>query len=208
MKPVYARFKMPVWLWILAGFFSFGLLACLAPVSVYDTLVLRHQRAYQRWLQRQPAHYRYQIRLDSPYLYIHYRVVVRAGKPVQVTNMLSGNAVNMTPNTANTYLPGYQTLVGHMLIDDLFGHIRYGTALPRSARGLIGRGYPTFYAGLVGAGWLPDGWQGCSPAFPKARYNRVYGYPEELTLFGQPCAGSSELRAAIKIQIHSFQVLP
>jgi hypothetical protein len=186
-------------------------MVCLSGALVLgsaESLYLRHQRAYQRWIQRQPTHYRYQVKIDSPLLYLHYLVTMRDGQMVQVSNMLSGSAVNLEPRTSHTYMPGYYLVANHLLIDSLFYQIRESTGPPRSVKSFLGRSSPTLYSSLVTAGWLPEGWQGCQPAFPEVHYNPTYGYPEQLYLFGHPCESSDELQVPVKISISDFQVLP
>ena len=193
---------------ILVGLTVSVILFPLATFGLVDLLSLRHERAYEKWIQRQPPHYRYTISVAGTFIFTKFQVEVLNGNPVQLTDLVNGYSVAMLPHPAWSHMPGYLQIRNHLLIENLFIDIHMGTVLRRSAKNFMGRANPALYRAMVNRGWLPGGWMGCDPAFPQVRYNKIYAYPEELNLHGNPCSALIEQSQPLKITIEDFQTLP
>jgi hypothetical protein len=202
------RLERLVWAAVLASLAGLVSLPCVFSGAAYNYLHYRHVRAYNLWVERQPDHYAYILNLLGSVTYQTYQVEVRAGKLVKLTDMNTGNSVTFSGPSATRFPPNNTWIGNHLLIDDLFLQIQTATRLPKSVQAFVQRANPVFYNRLSAAGWLPWGSVSCDPVYPKATYDPVYGFPEEVFLEGNPCASLDEASYPVHVKIEDLQVLP
>lgn len=193
---------------ILGSFAGLALLPIILGGMVYNQLYYRHVRAFQRWQGRQPYHYSYNLHFLGEVTYQSYQVEVAGGKLVRLTDLATGNTLEV-PNTASSrFQPINAWIRNNLMINDMFIHIRGATRPPISMEALISRANPSFYQRLTASGWLPRVTASCDPAYPKVAYHPTYGFPEELFLAAKPCAVLEDYNYPVHLKIEAFQALP
>jgi hypothetical protein len=184
------------------------LVSCLATGGVYNSLVFRHERAYQRWQAVKPNHYRYNLAFLGDLTYQDYMVEVSGGNLVRLTDLNTGIGTAIPGTASTSFLPTNAWIRTNLLIDDLFTRIQGAIRRPKSFYALVSRTNPAFYARLSTTGWMPTGLATCDPPYPQVRYHPVYGYPEDLFLSGDPCTMMVEFNTPVRVKIDGFQPLP
>ncbi len=193
---------------ILGGLIGLVVLPCLSGAAVYNQLHYRHVRAYRLWQLRQPNHYDYILSYLGSVTYQTYQVEVLGGKLVRLTDMATGNSLNMPSPASSSFIPINAWVNNNLMIDDMFHHILADIKIPSSMKAFISRTNPAFYTQLTATGWLPNGIASCDPAFPQAEYHPVYGFPEELFLAGEPCSTLLGYNYPVHLKVEAFRVLP
>lgn len=187
---------------------SLVLASCLAVGGIYNSLKLRHERAFQRWETRKPAHYQYALKFNGSLTYQDYLVEVSGSHLVRLTDLNTGVGTDIPGLASTSFLPANAWIRTNLLIDDLFIRIRGATQTPDSVNAFFNRANPALYARFFEAGWMPSALATCIPAYPTVRYHPVYGFPEELQLSGNPCSAAVEYSAPVHIKIEAFRPLP
>jgi hypothetical protein len=141
-------------------------------------------------------------------MYRKYLIEVVNAEIISVKDAKTLAEVKFTPTSGHSNWAGYHILTTHLSIDDIFSYIRVSIVKPHSVKALFGRSNQDLYAMMVDSGLVSEGWQACQPGYPKVQYNRTYGYPEQLSLSGDPCSINVEENSPINIKIESFQILP
>lgn len=184
-----------------------SLLVCVGSLSVYDSLVRKHSRAYQLWQQRQPQHYRYTFRYHSFMANLSWLVEVENNAVTHVYDPDSGLEDLTWADYRSANVPSLQVSRTRVDIDDIFRAIQSASQLSTTPKAFFSRTNPALYQSLVNRGWLPWGWEGCRPALPEVEYDPDYGYPRQVKLYGNPCSTSNEEAQAASIHIEIIQIL-
>ena len=171
-------------------------------------LVYRHERAYQIWKQRKPAHYLYTVQVHSNFWTTQVQIEMRSNKIIGTIDLQTGQKADFFNMVPGSYLHETSTIWGYLRIDDLFNQIHIASKPSRTMKSLVARINPGWYYAAAMHGWVDYGWMGCEMAYPDVEYNPIYGYPERVLLSGNACSSVIELHSPVVISIDSFQVLP
>jgi hypothetical protein len=180
------------------------LVVCLGVGLAVDSFHMQHEQAAARWEQRQPYHYRYTVQVDGSFFTSKFRIEVRNKKIVHIMDANTGETAQTWRMAPGSYLIETGLIQQYIAIDRIFDQIQAGRKPPRTWTAFLYRLDPVKYTFLVDRDLLPRGSEGCDPAFPTVSYHPYFGYPEELTLGGNPCTMINELRNLIFIWITGF----
>ena len=175
---------------------------------VWNSLVLRHERAAQVWDTRKPPHYVYTVQVHNSFWTTRVQIEVLRGKIMGVIDLNTGQPANFLKMVPGSYLHTTNGIFGYLLIDQLFDHIELTHKTPRTWKAFVAKTNPEMYQMAAMNGWVDYYWMGCERSYPKVAYNKTFGYPERLRLSGTVCTTNMELMSPIEVWIESFQVLP
>jgi hypothetical protein len=172
------------------------LIACAAGLmlGLLQPRLFRHQWARQRWEQRKPQHYEFEVSLTAiGFLNQHLRVEARDGQIVGGVDLDTGQPLDLNK------LGFARALRDFLSIDSLFDLIDTQARRSPEWRQEIARYHPLL------ARWLNVP---CPEPLPDVAYDAEFGYPVGLHYRSNPCIAMLSIRTDVKVKIERFRPLP